>query len=102
MTTEPEPDPPVTEVAVVEAQRRAREAREQAAHAGLSAAKSIERSARRHEEVAELQEQTAAKGIPAPEVNHASAARHRNAAQDDYTLARKKRAESEADLSADQ
>ncbi|MCV7283555.1 hypothetical protein H7J88_28355 [Mycolicibacterium flavescens] len=91
MVTEPERD-------VQAAEERAREARDRAARAGLSAAESFERSARLHEELAGLQQDTASRGIPAPEVNLESSARHREAAQEDRTLAHRKREESEADL----
>lgn len=80
------------------AERRAAEARERAAHAGLSAARSFERSAHFHEEVAQVQEVMLEHPIPAPEVNEASSARHRRAAAEDRDMAKRKRDESLADL----
>lgn len=86
---------------VHEAERRAAEARERAAQAGLSAAESFERSAKRHDEVAEVQQDGIRRGIPAPEVNEKSSARHRKAAEEDRHLAQRKRDESAEDLSPD-
>lgn len=83
------------------AERRAREARERAAHAGLSAARSIEESARYHEEVAKVQDRTVAQGVSDTDLHRRSATLHRQAAADDRDLAKRKREESEADLSAD-
>lgn len=81
------------------AERRAAVARERAAHAGLSAARSIEESARHHEHVANVQDVTVAQGVSHPSVHRESAMRHRQAAADDRNLAEAKRTESEADLS---
>ena len=83
------------------AERRAAEARERAALAGLSAARSFEESARHHERVAKVQDVTVAQGASHPEVHRKSAIRHRQAAAEDRKLAQQKRKESEADLSPD-
>ncbi len=83
------------------AERRAAEARERAAHAGLSAARSFEESAIQHERVAEVQDWTVEQGVPHADVHRRSAMRHREAAADDRKLAELKRKESEADLSLD-
>lgn len=83
------------------AERRAAEARERAAHAGLSAARSIEESARHHEHVAKVQDVSVAQGVSHTNVHRESAMRHRQAAVDDRKLAEQKRTESEADLSLD-
>jgi hypothetical protein len=83
------------------AERRAAAARERAAHAGLSAARSIEESARHHEHIAKVQDVTVAQGVSHPNVHRESALRHRQAAADDRKLAEEKRRESEADLSLD-
>jgi hypothetical protein len=80
----------VTAKDVEVAERRANEARRGAAYAGLSAARSIEESARQHEHVAEM----ATESGTHPE----SARRHRQAASDDHAMAAQKRKESEADL----
>lgn len=77
------------------AERRAAEARERAAHAGLSAASSIEESASSHQRLAEVQDETAAQGVSHPNVHRESALRHRQAAADDRRLAEEKRKESE-------
>ncbi|KUI22950.1 hypothetical protein AU193_10045 [Mycobacterium sp. GA-1285] len=84
---------------VHEAERRAARARERAAHVGLSAAKSFERSAKRHDELADTQQDSIRRGMPAPEVNEESSARHREAADEDRHLAQRKRDQSEAGLS---
>ncbi|WP_082951712.1 hypothetical protein [Mycobacterium sp. 852002-51057_SCH5723018] len=81
------------------AERRVTAARERAAHAGLSAARSIEESARLHERVAKVQEVTVEQGASETGVHRRSIARHREAATDDRQLAEQKRAESQADLS---
>ncbi len=83
------------------AERRAGQARERAAHAGLSAAQSFEESARSHQRLAEVQDVTVAQGVSNTGVHRNSAQRHRQAAADDRKLAEEKRTESEADLSAD-
>ncbi len=90
-----------TDDEVREAERRAAQARKRAAQAGLSAAESFERSAKGHDELADVQQDSIRRGIPAPEVNEASSARHRKAAEDDRFLAQLKRDESEDDLSPD-
>ncbi len=83
------------------AEHSAAEARERAAHAGLSAARSIEESARHHEIVARVQDVSVAQGVSRTNVHRESAMRHRQAAADDRKLAEEKRKESEADLSLD-
>jgi hypothetical protein len=81
------------------AERRAAQARERAAHAGLSAARSVEESARHHERVAKVQDVTVEQGASEVGVHQASARKHRQAAADDHKMAAQKRRESEADLS---
>ncbi len=83
------------------AERGAADARARAAHAGLSAARSIEESARHHEQVAKVQDLTVAQGVSDTDVHRTSARRHRQEAADDRKLAEQKRTESEADLSLD-
>jgi hypothetical protein len=91
----------VTAEDVDRAERRVAAARERAALAGLSAARSFEESARRHERVAKVQDVTAAQGASHPEVHRKSAIRHRQAAADDRKLAQRLRKESELDLFPD-
>lgn len=99
MTSAPEfPEPAVTAKDVESSERRVAEARERAAHAGLSAARSIEKSARSHEEFANVRDQSVEQGVPDIDVHRESAIRHRQAAADDHELAKAKRQESEADL----
>jgi hypothetical protein len=99
MATGPEPpEQTFTAADVAHAERRAAEARERAAHAGLSAAQSIEESARYHERVAKVQDVTVEQGASEIGVHQASARKHRQAAVDDHKLAEEKRKESEADL----
>ena len=81
------------------AENRASRARERAAQAGLSAARSIEESARRHERLADAQDRAVGAGISDPQDHRESAALHRKAAAEDRRLAELKRKESEADLS---
>lgn len=103
MATAPElpvPDESVIADAVELAERRAGEARERAAHAGLSAARSLEESARAHERLARVQDGTVDQGAPHSDVHRESAIRHRAAAAEDRELSARKREESEADLSA--
>lgn len=83
---------------VERAERRVTEARERAAHAGLSAARSFEESAAHHERVARVQDQTVAQGASHDDLHRKSAAKHREAAVEDRKLAQLKREESEADL----
>ncbi|UXA05539.1 hypothetical protein KXD96_21830 [Mycobacterium sp. SMC-2] len=83
------------------AERRAAEARERAAQAGLSAARSIERSALQHERVARVQDRTIEQGASHEDLHREWAAKHRDAAVDDHKLAELKRKESEADLAVD-
>ena len=92
---------PVTAADLTDAERRVREARERAAHAGLAAAQSFEESARLHQEFADAQDRTAELGAAQRAVHHESAIRHRNAADEDRALANQKRRESEADLAVD-
>jgi hypothetical protein len=102
MATGQEPhEQSITAKDIDRAERRAAEARERAALAGLSAARSFEESARRHERFAKVQDVTVAQGASHPEVHRKSASRHRQAAADDRKLAHQKRKESEADLSLD-
>lgn len=82
-------------------ERRAAQARDRAAHAGLSAARSFEESAIQHERVARLEDQTVERGVSETGVHREFAMRHRQAAADDRGLAERKRKESEADLSLD-
>lgn len=82
-------------------ERRVAQARERAAHAGLSAARSFDESALRHESLARVQDSTVQQGAPDPDVHRESAGRHRKAAADDRELAERKRRESEADLAFD-
>ena len=91
----------VTAEDVDRAESRAAEARERAALAGLSAARSFEESALQHERVAKVQDVTVAQGASHSEVHRESASRHRQAAAEDRKLAQQKRKESEADLSLD-
>lgn len=98
--------PPPSEEAVTAgdvefAERRARDARERAALAGFSAAKSFEESARRHERFAKVQDETVRQGVSEVEAHRQSAIRHRKAAADDRHLAELKRQESRTDLSLD-
>jgi hypothetical protein len=106
MTTGHEPPSPGEEAVTAEdlklAERRVAEARERAAHAGLSAARSIEESARYHEEVAQVQDQTVEQGVSDTGVHRRSAIRHRQAAVDDRNLAERLRKESEVDPSLGQ
>jgi hypothetical protein len=81
------------------AERRAAEARERAAQAGLSAARSIEESARQHERVADVQDVAVGQGVSDADVHKQSAARHRQAAADDRRVAGQRRKEFEAELS---
>jgi hypothetical protein len=83
------------------AERRAADARERAAHSGLSAARSIDESARSHERFAKIQDVTVERGASHGDAHRKSAARHRQAAADDRKMAAQKRNESEADLSID-
>ena len=76
------------------AERRAAAARERAAHAGLSAARSFEESALKHEEVARVQDAAVQQGV-----SHVGV--HREFAAEDRKLAELKRKESEADLAVD-
>jgi hypothetical protein len=102
MATGQEPlEQAITAADVDRAENRAAEARERAALAGLSAARSFEESALQHEHVAMVQDVTAEQGASHPDVHRRSAFRHRQAAADDRKLARRKRKECEADLSAD-
>jgi len=83
MVTGPEPSAPeesVTAEAVELSELRAGEARERAAHAGLSAARSFEESARLHDQVAQMPDQTVEQGASHPDVHRAAAKKHRTAA----------------------
>ncbi|OBF62479.1 hypothetical protein A5787_16220 [Mycobacterium sp. 852002-50816_SCH5313054-b] len=93
------PEPPVTAQAVEFAERRAAQARERAAHAGLSAAQSMAASAQSHQRFAEVQDVSVAQGVSDTDAHRESAIRHREAAAEDRRLAEQKRKESEADLS---
>lgn len=95
------PEKAVTAADVELAERRVAEARERAAHAGLSAARSIEESARQHERVAVVEDQTVEQGASHTAVHAECASRHRQAAADDHKMAEAKRKESEADLVID-
>ncbi len=98
MATAPEPpEQACTHEDVALAERRAAEARERAGHAGLSAARSIEESARHHEHLARVQDVAVAQGVSHSNVHRESAMRHRQAAAEDRRLAEEKRKESEAD-----
>lgn len=105
MPAETEPPPrserAVTAQDVERAERRAAAARERAARAGLSAARSFEQSALQHERVARTQDWTVAQGVPHTDVHRRSAIKHRQAAEEDRRLAELKRKESEADLASD-
>jgi hypothetical protein len=81
------------------AERRAAEARERAAQAGLSAARSIEESARQHERIARVQDVTVEQGVSDADVHKQSAIRHREAAAVDRRVAERRRKEFEAGLS---
>lgn len=83
------------------AERRAGAARERAAHAGLAAARSLEESALRHEQVARVQDRAVAQGVSHVDIHRESAAHHREFAAEDRKLAELKRKESEADLAVD-
>ncbi|MEB4210605.1 hypothetical protein [Mycobacterium sp. 94-17] len=80
------------------AEQKVAVARERAARAGLSAARSFEESAARHERVARVQDQAVQQGVLHTEVHRRSGIKHRQAAQEDRRLAERKRKESEADL----
>jgi hypothetical protein len=103
MATGYEPPSASEEVVTAEdvdfAERRAPEARERAARSGLSAARSIEESARQHERVANVQDVTVEQGLSDPDVHRQSAIRHRRAAADDRRVAEQMRKEFEAELS---
>lgn len=102
MATAPEPpEQALTQEDVDHAERRAAEARERAAHAGLSAAQSIAASAQSHQRLAEVQDVNVAQGVSDTELHRESALWHRQAAAEDRRLAEAKRKESEADLSMD-
>lgn len=102
MNTENQPrEEAVTAMDVERAERRAAAARERAAHAGLSAARSFEESALKHEEVARVQDWAVERGVSHVGVHRESAAKHRAAAAEDRKLADLKRKESEADLAVD-
>jgi hypothetical protein len=81
------------------AERRAAEAPERAARAGLSTARSIEESARQHERVANVQDVTVEQGVSDVDVLRRSAIRHNQAAADDRRVAEQRRKEFEAELS---
>ena len=83
------------------AERRAGEARERSALAGLSAARSFEESARHHERFAAVQDVSVEQGVSHTEVHRKSAIMHRQAAVDDRKHAERKRRESEGNLSPD-
>ncbi|WP_231588676.1 hypothetical protein [Mycobacterium nebraskense] len=68
-------------------ERRAAEARERAANAGLSAARSFEVSAVKHEQVARVQDRTVEQGVSHVGVHRESAAHHREFAAEDRKLA---------------
>jgi hypothetical protein len=91
---------PVTAEDVALAERRAAQAREGAAHAGLSAAHSLEESARLHEQVAQVEQRGVEQGVAGPDVPRKSVTRHQQAADEDRALAEQKRRESEANLDA--
>jgi len=105
MTAGHEPPSPGEEAVTADdvelAERRVAEARKRAAHAGLSAAASIEESARYHEQFAKVQDQAVEQGAPGTGIHRRSAILHRQAAVDDRDLAERKRRESEADLALD-
>ena len=105
MATGHEPPSPGEESVTAEdvdlAEDRAKEAGERAAHAGLAAARSIEESARFHEQVANGQVRTIEQGASDAGAHQKSVIRHRQAAADDRKAAEQKRKESEADLSLD-
>lgn len=98
VTGQQHPEKAVTAEDVELAERRVADARERAAYAGLSAARSIEESARQHDRVASVQDQTVERGASRIAVHEESASRHRQAAADDRKMAEQKRRESEADL----
>ncbi|BBX62741.1 hypothetical protein MSAS_19150 [Mycobacterium saskatchewanense] len=81
------------------AERGSRHARERAAMAGISTARSFDESARRHEELARVQDETVRQGVSHFEMHRESAVLHRKAAAEDRHLAELKRNESEPDLS---
>jgi hypothetical protein len=83
---------------VEEAERRAAAARGRAAHAGLLAADSLDRSARFQERVARVEQQTVAQNVSHRDVHERSVRSHFEAAKADRTMAENKRKESEADL----
>lgn len=82
------------------AELRAAKARERAARAGLSAARSFEESAVQHERVAKTQDWTVQQGVPEVDMHRASAIKHRQAAAEDRKLAERKRRESATDLAS--
>ncbi|OBH52597.1 hypothetical protein [Mycobacterium sp. E2479] len=96
----PRSEKAVTAEDVKLAERKAAAARERAARAGLSAARSFEQSAVQHERVAKIQDQTIQQGVSHTEVHRRSALKHRQAAAEDRKLAEQKRRESEADLAS--
>jgi hypothetical protein len=83
---------------VEEAERRVAAARQRAAHSGLSAADSLERSARLQERVARVEQQTVAQNVSHRDVHERSVRVHYEAAKADRTMAARKRKESQADL----
>jgi hypothetical protein len=90
---------PVTAEGVNLAERWAAHARERAARSGLSAARSIDETARSQERVANIQDVTVEQAASHDDVHRKSAAGHRQAAAEDREMAERKRKESEADLS---
>lgn len=99
MATGREPSEEAVSAQDVEAaERRVAEARGRAAYAGLSAARSIEESARQHERLASVQDVSVDRGVSHTDVHRTSADRHREAAAEDRKMAEAKRKESEADL----
>ncbi|OBH26047.1 hypothetical protein A9X03_01455 [Mycobacterium sp. E1715] len=94
-------DETVTAKDVERAERRAAEARERAAHAGLSAARSLEESALQHERIARVQDRSVEQRVSDVGAHQKSAIHHREFAAEDRKLAELKRSESEADLALD-
>ncbi len=83
------------------AERRAAEARDRAARAGLLAACSFEESALRHESVAKAQDRSVQQRVSDVDKHRESGIVHREFAAEDRKLADLKRKETEADLAFD-
>lgn len=84
-----------TEADFEESESRVRHAREGAARSALSAAQSLDRAARAHDEVAELEEAAIDRDARPPDTLQESVKEHRAFAAEDRTLAARKRKEAD-------